>query len=367
MAESCRLTCDVCVRTCEDLSERCRDWVQQCEERPLFMARHCARTCNTLPSECRPQCQIRTTRGGCPGFGVSRHLLTPDHARAIRGALHLTNSSALPAFNPSVVDDLVFYNVNFWASRTPGFSSLINQSSVIGVDRTGIRYTIRGAEDLRLVRVNGTRLLGLFSRYRRRRQKEMYLTSFRPRWERRIVLEKGIAPPKKTSEGNWMPFAHNGTLFASYFLCPHTIVHIDTRTAHATKMYETRHPSCASVSSPGNPLRGGTAGVEIGSRYMLGLAHYKKFGAYTHALYRRSLTPPFELQNVSRKFRFPGARLQRVNKSFLSHVQFSLSMSLRNRTFFFHYGVSDRSAHVVTLSWDGYCAFTKWCGGVDSS
>ena len=373
--ERCPASCGACAPGCADLSPDCHLWVpERCESDPAFMARNCPLACSVQPESCAPACQTRIPGSGCPRFDAPRHLLSPPHADAIRRALKI-DGPTVAAFNPTVLSDkLVFYNVNSWAvglrkRNASAFSAFVEQAHVVGVAGSRVRYRVPRAEDLRLIHA-GPRLLGTFSRYRKPQRKDVWLAQLEPTYkERRVVLAKGIAPARRVSEGNWMPFWFRGQLLASYFLCPHTVLRINEQTGNATRVYETKHPSCDKFSPSGNPLRGGTAGVYVPQGdYVVGVGHYKRFGAYTHALVQRSAVPPFEVRNFSLKFRFPGMRLptaaqKKANKSIFSHIQFSLSMRrLPNRAFEFHYGVSDRSSHAVTLSWAAYCEFTQWCG-----
>ena len=277
-------------------------------------------------------------------------------------------------FNPSVSaeDGSLAVNVQAATRRDANMNSSAfrvgyrTRTSSVWLSPTGaVRHVRHNAEDTRLVNLLGERY-SLFSRYRLRQAKDVWLGSMRPPFsELKLQYAK-----RANSEGNWLPFVHQDTLYVLYSICPHLVLRVNVSSGECSEAYHEAEPaSCKGYDvllddppaasgkaqitpSPGLRLgrhdrtqnfarthRGSASQVLRGSAIattaiattasvarsearhttlkqgrdatdaMIGLAHKKKVGAggvsYTHHFIRLSIVPPFKLLGISRAFRFP--------------------------------------------------------------
>ena len=168
----------------------------------------------------------------------------------------------------------------------------VAQTSVLWVegkrDLAKVKLEIRNAEDARPFVLNGA-AHAIFVRYRKRRLKSVWFARLeQPYREVKLTYDQ-----QASSEGNWLPFVHDGKLFVSYSLCPHRVLAVDPLSGVCVQAYETRAPGC----SPGE--RGSASGVyHATSGSVVGLGHLRSY-AYHHFFFARESQPPF------RPFRIP--------------------------------------------------------------
>jgi len=235
-------------------------------------------------------------------------------------------------------------------------------------------------------------------RYRARRYKNVMLARlYSPYREIKLKYAK-----RTTSEGNWLPFEHEGQLYVSYSLCPHRVLAVDPATGVCTPAFVTRRGGC-------DPSERGSAS---GTRYfgdapvrnnatVLGLDHFKSEGAvYTHFFFVRADSPPFAILRTSVRFRFPTpledtiylpARRRGEWTPFLTDRRTQYSLSLRRprrqsaaddaslseaeggigtgsgdsdgEDLLVDVGAGDRVSFTMRISRGAFCGFTQWCEG----
>jgi len=223
-------------------------------------------------------------------------------------------------------------------------------------------------------------------RYRIRRFKQVVLARLDPPY-REVLLTYANSTP---SEGNWLPWTHEGRLYVTYSLCPHRVLAVDTDTGVCTTAYLTERPGCR------RDERGSASGVRyLDDDSIIGLGHFRSmYGLYSHFFFQRSARPPFAIMHVSRPFRFHipsqgaiGAELSLALPSLTdSKVQFALSLrrcpasSVRGTNagvassvasgaaahcesgdLLTDIGASDAAAFTTLMTRHAFCHFTHWC------
>ena len=265
-------------------------------------------------------------------------------------------------YNPSLVPGRrgsIFANVNGWRAGLSveaqrNFSLFLEQSQVVLMAGTlsstpRVAHVLSHAEDLRPFWLAG-QLWGLFTRYRGHKQKEPWLAQFpanRSGFVHEVQLQLN---GRQTSEGNWLPFAHDGRLHVSYSLCPHRVLSCEPQTGQCNVAHRTRHTGCDPRA------RGGASGILLDGA-VVGIGHQKDFaGLYGHFLFRRQPHPPFAILNQSRSFALTGDGFYAWDRNFV----LDLSMSAKGELLI-AFGREDRAAWVAYLPREKYCALTEWC------
>jgi len=302
------------------------------------------------------------------------------------------DSPAVPAafaYNPALGSDgSVALNV-----RSMGFKGIGKVSSVWMSTTGTVRHVRVNAEDARLVTLRGEPL-SLFTRYRAHQARDLWIGSLRPPY-REVKL---LYDARAHSEGNWLPFVYNESLFITYSICPHLVLHVELGSGLATEAYRTHSPACAKeqmILAPPNAyqaarnkkrhdtgvavLRGSAMAVTDGPvdhpsvarpPAVIGLAHTRRVGGgglvYRHHFVRRSAIPPFEILGISRAFTFPqvlSALPGPLRKSQRADdVQYCLSFRVEaDGSLIMGYSAGDSVALVVRMPRALYCKITSWC------
>lgn len=158
-----------------------------------------------------------------------RHPHTTYHGQSTfqpRPTRHLSwieyNPAVLQAGGSSAGASSTLYNIRQGGGEQLNLSG-VARTSVLWVARDGrgraeVKLEIRNAEDARPFVLNGSAHV-LFVRYRKGRFKDVWLARLAPLYrEVKLTYAK-----RRSSEGNWLPFVHDGQLFVSYSLCPHRV------------------------------------------------------------------------------------------------------------------------------------------------
>ena len=135
------------------------------------------------------------------------------------------NPAVLPAGGSSARASSTLYNIRQGGGEQLNLSG-VARTSVLWVARGGraraeVKLEIRNAEDARPFVLNGT-AHAIFVRYRKGRFKDVWLARLEPPY-REVKLTYA---QRRSSEGNWLPFVHDGQLFVSYSLCPHRVCYL---------------------------------------------------------------------------------------------------------------------------------------------
>lgn len=174
-------------------------------------------------------------------------------------------------------------------------------------------------------------------------------------------------PREQVVEKNWMPFFHNGTLYAVRYIQPHKIVHVnDFGISRAA--YETYSP-LLDARFPGKELHGGPPILFLHDTVppaYLGVLHYydidvrppsegttnpTKVKRYRHFAYKMAAQPPFSILAVSAELplQFSGDAF-RLQRNF-SEVAFVNGVERhRDGSILFAYGSRDASSRVLSMS-----------------
>ena len=135
------------------------------------------------------------------------------------------NPAVLPAGGSSARASSTLYNIRQGGGEQLNLSG-VARTSVLWVARGGraraeVKLEIRNAEDARPFVLNGT-AHAIFVRYRKGRFKDVWLARLEPPYrEGKLTYAQ-----RRSSEGNWLPFVHDGQLFVSYSLCPHRVCYL---------------------------------------------------------------------------------------------------------------------------------------------
>lgn len=110
---------------------------------------------------------------------------------------------------------------------------------------------------------------------------------------------------KRTWEKNWMPFVWNDTLFLSYSLHPHEILHANLETGECLPIFSTNSTS----KWKWGEMRGSTPALledeeylaffHSGKEIISGATNNKKMWHYYIGAYTFSATPPFNISKIS--------------------------------------------------------------------
>jgi hypothetical protein len=327
------------------------------------------------------------------GSAHARPLLSPDAVRTLGRRFNLTfnvtdgsplqrerrrkrgsrqpSPRAARIYNPFVFGDgSVIVNVADAVPSHAGRGSLPRVRSVwLSSDNITIRHVLDLAEDVRGIELNGEPF-AIFTRYRRRRSKTVWLARLRPPY-RELMLQPPPHFPRSKSEGNWLPFVHRGELAVSYTICPHVVLRIDTTHGNSTEVHRTRSTLCQGREAwdvPHSVLRGSASGVGaedgagMGSEHALGLAHTRRgssFGvAYAHLFVKRRTLPPFDILSVSQPFRLPPYFGLRYD---ITQYCLSLRIDRTDGSLQLDYSASDAVALTLWVPRSDFCAFTGWC------
>lgn len=259
-----------------------------------------------------------------------------------------TNDNMANMYNPSVIGPWTSFNFNGWR-RNPGmvrdWTKFMDQSRVILLDTRTLTLSkiMHGAEDMRLVNFNQRRF-GVFTRYKMRQRKHPWLACFDPSY-REIELKHNHM---RNSEGNWLPFVWNETMYASYSICPHRVLNIHVESGQCDRVYETKLAGCD------HSLRGGSSGVEVNSTMWLGMAHTRHGMTYAHYLFIRKRAPPFSILNISNAFALKNTHGVRDNNFVTSLTRNETHLHVLS-------GCQDSRMELTSITLEWFCKFTKWC------
>ena len=280
-------------------------------------------------------------------------------------------------FNPFVSDDDGSVAVNVHAVHLPGHS----HTASVWLSPTGaVRHIRYAAEDARLVSVSGA-LYSIFTRYRAHQAKDVWIGMMRaPFTERKLDYVHHAH-----SEGNWLPFVYNDTLYVLYSVCPHLVLRIEIHSGKANEVSRAASPLCNGFkglvpdhsethrkhqhSGRSGVLRGSAMGGHDSMHTRVGVAHTKRVGiggvSYTHYFIRQSATPPHRLLGISRGFRFPRFLALAPGPTIrprIDDVQYCLSLRMEtNGDLAMEYSSGDAAAVSLHVPRDEYCNFTEWC------
>lgn len=238
-------------------------------------------------------------------------------------------------YNPSISKPWISFNLNSWPSQpdiASNWSYFMNQSRVVIVHRPTLNVVkiLRGAEDMRLVRV-GSEHYGTFVRYFKRKQKRVWLFKIGKLYKEIPLLYN----ESRISEGNWLPFEWNNTLYVSYSICPHKVLKVDVITGKCTLVYKTHLDGCSANK------RCSATGVPVAHDKWLGMSHKKHYGKYIHYFFIRHRYPPFKIINISNPIKL-------YEKSYKDDY-FITSLTRNSSHLFIHAGLRNLQMNTIEI------------------